>query len=254
MTELPACVRLALWVTDAWSSESDASLTHAIERALPDIDHVSGLVEQLRLWRGIGEGALLVALPSPGDPTGLPRCGPTALQEAIDAGEAVFVPGIGGLAIPQDSTFGSEGARGRRLDFTVHEADALPTHRLQALAVPDLERRVTRAMREATEAGDRLGGQPLLGSMAREVADARLGGQWALPAGLPERARSVIVMAGAAASIARTAMEYPDGALDSTTAAARASVVRDLAREADAVLADAANAACAAMAGWVPSR
>lgn len=252
MPEMPASVRVALWVTHAWSGAMP--LAGALQRALPDVDHVEGLVEQLRVWHDLGEGALLVALPSPGDVTGLPRTGPVALQDAVDGGEAVFVPGIGGMLVPHGSTFGSLGAQGYRLDWMAHEADPVPTHRIEALDPGELERRLQQAVRAATLEGERLGGQPFAGEMAREVADARLGGDWALPDSLGERARRVIVSAGTAAVVAELGLHQPDGALDAATRSARDAVLRRLGREADSVLAEVTNAACAAMAGWVPAR
>lgn len=252
MPELPASVRVALWVTHAWTGRMP--LTSALERALPDIDHVTGLVEQLRVWQDLGEGALLAALPSPGDAAGLPRTGPVALEDAVAAGEAVFVPGIGGMLVPHASTFGSPGATGHRIDWVAHEAASVPTHRVESLTPGDLERRLQLAMREAAADGERVGGQPFVGSMAREVADARLGGDWALPESVPERARRVIVTAGTAAVVAELGLTGPDGAVDVATRSARDTVLRRLGREADAVLAEATNAACAAVAGWIPAR
>ena len=56
MPELPASVRLSLWVTQAWAS--GASLEKAIGLAMPDVDHVAGDLAQLGLWRDLGEQAL----------------------------------------------------------------------------------------------------------------------------------------------------------------------------------------------------
>ena len=47
-------------------------------RAHPDLDHVTGDPgARLDLWRDFGESAVLVALPRPGDLTGMPRAGST---------------------------------------------------------------------------------------------------------------------------------------------------------------------------------
>ena len=83
MPELPASVRVAAWVTHAWAG--GVTLTEAVERALPDVDHTEGLVEQLRLWRDLGEAAVLVALPSPGDLAGLGPLQRDLLRAGIEA-------------------------------------------------------------------------------------------------------------------------------------------------------------------------
>lgn len=252
MPELPAAVRVALWVTQAWTS--DLPLETALARALPDIDHVTGLEEQLTLWHDLGEGALLCALPSPGATTTLPRTKPVALQQAVDAGEAVFVPGLGGLLVPTESAYGSEGAQGRRLDWHAHEADPVPVHRVEALDLAGLEARLGVALREVTEDASRIGGRPFAGEIARELADTRLGGDWALPDVLSERARRVIALAATASVVATVGLEHMDGALDAATREARERLLRRLGRDADLVLAEATNAACAQIAGWVPAR
>ena len=83
MPELPASVRIALWVTSAW--RGGESLESAVDSALPDVDAVGPGVRTLDLWHDLGERTVLVALPSSGDPTSLPRCGPDALDAAVGA-------------------------------------------------------------------------------------------------------------------------------------------------------------------------
>ena len=65
MSELPASVRLALWITASW--RGDLGTTDALGRAFPDLDHVAGDLARLDVWRDLGEQALFVALPRPGD-------------------------------------------------------------------------------------------------------------------------------------------------------------------------------------------
>ena len=81
MPELPASVRLALWTTAAWNG--GPSLEKALAAALPDVDHVAGDLGRLDLWHDLGERALLVALPAPGDLAGVPSARPEA-QGAAD--------------------------------------------------------------------------------------------------------------------------------------------------------------------------
>lgn len=248
MFELPASLRVALWSTSLLASGGD--LARVSPRALPDVDHVAGLLDRLTLWRALGESAVLVALPGPGDVTGLPRTGAEAVDAAVDAGEAVYVPGIGGLLVPEHSTFGSSG---RRIDWHHHDADPVPVHRVEALSLRQLERRLHDTVARAQRDLEAVGGQPFADSLAREIADNRLGGAWGLPDDLDDRGYRVITLAGTVGAAARLGLEH-SGALDARTAVDREGVLRALARDADSVLADAANASCAQIAGWVPVR
>ena len=251
MSELPASVRVALWVTHAWSGGT--TLTEAVQRALPDIDHTEGLTEHVGLWRDLGEGALLVALPGPGDVAGLPRCGPVAMDAATEAGEALFVAGLGGLLVPEHSTFGSAGAEGHRIDWVAHDADPFPPHRIEALEPSQLERHLRRRILETVDELEVIGGAPWADDLTRDLLDDRLGADWSLPPSLPGRARKVIGVA-ATLSLAAELGLGTSGAVSAAGDAGRATALRRLHRDAERTLADATNAACAAFAGWVPTR
>lgn len=251
MAELPASVRIALWVTHAWSGAT--TLSDAVARALPDVDHTEGLVEQLELWHDLGESALLVALPGPGDTAGLPRSGPIATGAAVEAGEALFVPALGGLLVPEHSTFGSAGAEGHRMDWMAHDADPVPPHRLEALEATQIERHLRRRMLEAIDELDSIGGAPWADDLTRDLVDDRLGADWALPPSLPDRARKVIGLAGIL-SLAASMGLGASGTLSAAHEQSRATALGGLHRDAERALADATNAACAAVAGWVPAR
>lgn len=251
MPELPASVRVALWVTHAWAT--GAPLTDALRLALPDVDHTEGLVEQVRVWRDLGEAALLVALPGPGDLAGLPRCGPIATDAAVEAGEAIFVAGLGGMLVPTVSTFGSPGAQGLRIDWFEHDADPLPPHRVEALELSQLERHLRRQLLESIDELDRIGGTPWADNLARDLVDERLGARWSLPDSLPPRARKVIGLAGTVSVAVDVGLES-SGAVTAAHDSARTDALRRLSRECERTLADATNAACAQIAGWIPSR
>ena len=248
MLELPGSLRVALWATSVLAAGGD--LSQVAPRALPDVDHVSGLADRLALWRDLGEAAVLVALPGPGDVAGLPQTDAQTRDAAVEAGEAVFVPGIGGLLIPEHSTFGSSG---RRVDWHHHDASPVPVHRVEALSHRQLERRLLEVVTTAQRDLEDVGGHPFADSLARELADSRLGGAWGLPDGIDDRAYRVITLAGTAATAARLGLEHV-GATGARTAAEREGVLRGLVHSADGILADAANAACAQLAGWVPAR
>lgn len=248
MLELPGSVRVALWATRALTG--GCPVEEVAPRALPDVDHVSGLVPALSLWRDLGESAVLVALVGSGDLTGLPGCPPEARDAAVEAEECVLVPGIGGILVPEHSTFGSSG---RRVDWSPFDADPVPLHRVEMLSLSDLERSLRSLLATAMADLESAGGHPFVDSLGREIADQRLGGAWGLPDSLSERAYRVISLAGTAAAAARIGLEH-SGALSARTAADREQALRALAKGADRHLAEATNAACAAVAGWVPAR
>ena len=255
MPELPASVRLALWTTAAWRDGADPA--EILAAALPDIDHVAGDLGRLDLWRELGERALLVALPAPGDLHGMPGASPSAQGAAADAGECVFVPGVGGMLVPTLAAFGRASGSaldvGTRLDWRAFDADPVPRHRVEALDVSQLERHLRLDLMEATEALDRVGGRPFDAAAAREVAEAALGGRWGLPPGVPARAQRVLALAGTVGQIVDAALSGPDDTLDVHTSQRRRCLVQGLQRRADHALADAANSACAVLAGWRPA-
>ena len=248
MLELPGSVRVALWATRCLAG--DLPVEQVAPRALPDVDHVAGLVPALSLWRDLGESAVLVALGGSGGLSGVPRCSPQALAAVAEAGECLVVPGVGGLLVPEHSTFGSSG---RRVDWTPFDADPVPVHRVEMLSLSHLERSLQTLLAEAMADLEAAGGHPFVDSLGREIAEQRLGGAWGLPDGLPERAYRVITLAGTASAAARIGLEH-SGAVTARTAADREQALRALAKGADAHLVDATNAACAAVAGWVPAR
>ena len=248
MFELPGSVRVALWATVVIGSGGD--LAGVAPRALPDVDHVAGLLDRLTLWRDLGEGAVLVALPSAGHVASLPLTDDEARDAAVEAGEALFVAGIGGVLVPEHSTYGSSG---RRVDWHAFDAEPVPVHRVEAISHRQLERDLLELVTTARDDLVRVGGQPFADSLAREIADNRLGGAWGLPDALDDRAYRVITLAGTVGAAARIGTEH-SGAIDARTAANRDATLLALARGADRLLADATNAACAQLAGWVPAR
>lgn len=254
MPELPASVRLSLWTTHAWATGTP--VRDAIGRALPDLDHVAGDLDRLTLWRELGEQALLVALPAPGDLVGVPAASAEAQGAAAVGGECVFVPGLGGMLVPTISTYGAgpEGGLdvGTRVDWTAYDAEPVPRHRVEALEPSQLERHLREEIRSATEAIDAVGGRPFGATAARELADASMGGRWGLPTGLPSRAARVIALAGTVATVVDVALAAGDGALTATEAGARHRLLLRLQRASERALADATNAACAVLAGWRP--
>lgn len=251
--ELPASVRLALWVTSAW--QGNLSLEDAVHRAHPDIDHVQGAQPPLRAWAEIGEPALFVALPRPGDLTGVPGCPASAGAHAAESGECVYVAGVGGLLVPTLSSFGPDDDRGLRVDWTAYDADPVPRHRLEMLDLREVERAFAGRLHEHTEQLEATGGAPW-GSEARVRAEATLGRQdWALPEPMPATALRVMTLAataGALADQAIAAVGLGSHGVDLGTSTARERLLRRLAADADLALAAATNVAVMALAGWRP--
>jgi hypothetical protein len=254
VAELPASVRLAAWVTSAW--HGDLRLEEAIQRSHPDIDHVDGAMSPLRAWAEVGERALFVALPRPGDLTGLPGCPVSAGGHAAQSGECVYVAGVGGLLVPTLSSFGPDEDRGLRADWTAYDADPVPRHRIEMLDLREVERSLAGRLHELTEQLESTGGTPW-GTRGRIRAEALLEQQdWALPAEMPTtalRVMTVAATAGALAEEAVTSVDLGSHGVDVGTSGARERLLRRLGADADLALAAATNVAVMSLAGWRPA-
>lgn len=254
VSELPASVRLALWVTAAWSG--DLPTREALARSFPDVDHVAGDLARLDVWRDLGEGALFVALPRPGDVSGMPRASTAATAHAAEAGECVYVAGIGGLLVPTLTSFGPEGDVGLRVDWTAYDAEPVPRHRLEMLELRDVERTLMTRLAEHTARLTDIGGQPW-GREARAAAESALDTRlWGVPRTTPGRALRIMSLAGTASQLANRAGSLTalgsDG-VDTPTMTSRSSALRSLGGDADTALAEATNVAVMSLAGWRPA-
>lgn len=249
-------MRTAVWVTAAWHGhDGGAGLEASLASAHPDIDHVEGDLARLPLWRDFGESALLVALPRPGDVSGMPRTSPEVAGAAAAAGECVYVAGMGGLLVPEQSTFGPEGDEGTRVTWTAYEAEPVARHVLEALDLGDLERSLATAVAAGAATLEAVEGRPWT-SAPRDSAERVLAnGRWGLPGGLPARAVRVMTMAARTAVIAEEGLRMAAAgpALDVHSSVQRELELRRLASAADAVLAGATNVAVMALAGWRPA-
>jgi hypothetical protein len=253
VSELPASVRLALWVTASW--RSDLSTKDALARAFPDVDHVAGDLARLDVWRDLGEHALFVALPRPGDVSRMPPGSVAASAHAADSGECVFVAGLGGVLVPTLSEFGPEGDIGLRADWTAYDADPVPRHRLEMLDLREIDRHLHARLHEHARRFESVGGHPW-GTEARADAESDLDAAlWGIPSGTSGRALRIMALASNVSRLAhRTASitAMGSGGLDAGTAATRTVLLRDLAADADAALTDATNVAVMSIAGWRP--
>lgn len=226
MPELPSSVRVALWTSYAWSLGADPSTVLA--RALPDVDLVLGLEDTLALWRELGEQAVYAALPRPGASGLLPRCTPEAFDAATCAGEAVFVAGVGGLAVPHLVAFGSddprarsaaEGARaqdrgerdtrgqGLAVRWETFDAEPVPVHRLAGLDVAGADHRLRSGVHTAIDA---LGDGGWADAWQRE-RPTQVEHRWSLPPDLPARVRGLLVRAGSVLEITDAGLTHAQG-------------------------------------------
>ena len=261
MPVLPASVRLALWTTLSW--QGGLAPAKVLARALPDVDHVAGDLGRLELWHELGEQALFVALPRPGDTTRLPRTSPEALAHAVDTGECVFVASLGGLLVPTVTEYGRAGDTGLRADWTAYDAEPTPRHQLEMLDLGHIERALVTSITRHAADFETTGGAPW-DEHHREAAEGAVRhAVWGLPEQIPARAVRVITTAarvgalvdaaaveGVAGAVGVVAARGPVAAVD---AHRREQLLRSLAAEADVALGDATNVAVMAMAGWRPA-
>ena len=212
--ELPASVRVALWVSHAWARGLDPEA--AVARALPDVDIVLALPEQVALWGELGERSLYAALPRPGARGLLPPCGEECLDHASFVGEAVFVPGVGAVSVPRHVTFGAQ-EPGLALRWETHDAHPVPVHRLAGVDVAGADLDLRQAVHAAI---DDLGDGGWADAWQRDRPE-RVEQQWALPSELPERVRGLVVRAGAILEICEAGLEHAEGSTTTGLAAAR---------------------------------
>lgn len=255
MFELPASVRLALWVTHSWNG--GPPLRSALGRSFPDLDHVAGDLHRLDLWRDLGERALFVALPRAGDTTRMPPGSLEAAAEATDVGECVFVPALGGVLVPTLTEFGPPGDTGVRADWRAFEADPMPLHRLEMLDLRQVHRALLGRLAAHADRFESVGGAPWRAEVRDDVEHGDRPTAWGVPDSTPAEVMPVM---GLAAGVSRVAHRtgaltaLGSGGLSAATSAARAMLLRSLAADADDALTDAANIAVMTIAGWRPRR
>jgi hypothetical protein len=248
---LPVSVRLALWATAAYAGQ--LPLAEVVCRAHPDLDHVAGDLDRLSVWHDLGEHAVLVALPRPGNLSGMPRGSTELIAAATDAGECVYVPGLGGALVPTIEIFGPAGDRGTQVTWTAYDADPVPTHVLEALSLGEIELSLRQSLLEATARIDALDTQPW-DARLRSLADHLPGDAWGLPTGLPRRAHRIMATAsliGAATELGLSSHAQSQ-VLTSALTERRRVLLTDLEAVADTAMAAAATVAALSLAGLRP--
>jgi len=251
MPVLPLSVRLALWATAAYAGQ--LPVEEVVARAHPDLDHIAGDLELLRLWRDLGERAVLVALPRPGNLLGMPRGSAELIAAATDAGECVYVPGVGGALVPTIESFGPAGDLGTQVTWTAYDADPVPIHVLEALSLGEIELRFRQDLLEATARIEALDATPW-NARLRSMADDLPGGAWGLPTGLPPRAHRVMATAAhiSVATELGLTVHAESEVLTSQLTEQRRRLLTDLDAVADTAMAAAATVAALSLAGRRP--
>ena len=246
-------MRLALWATASYAGR--LPLEEVMSRALPDVDHVGGDVDRLALWRDLGERVVLVALPRPGDLSGMPRGSADLIAAATEAGECVYVPGIGGALVPTVESYGPEGDQGTQVTWTAYDADPVPVHALEALSLNELDLRFRQELAEQTRQIDALDARPWSGSPARAMADSAVSAAgWGLPEGLPPRALRVMSTASVVSLGTELGLQIDSPALTSATDERRRVLLTALLASADRAVATAATVGALSIAGMRPGR
>lgn len=249
MPDLPASVRVALWASAAFNAAAD--LDSVAFKALPDIDDISGLHACLTLWRDVGERVVLVALPRPGHLAGMPS-GPVEMTTAAqEVQEVVFVPGLGGALVPEISSYGPDGDRGWRADWTAYPSDPMPQHVVQAMSVADVELRLRTSVAELTSHLEMIPGSTMAGAAAEVFARRRVSTSWGMPEGVPSRCARVIALAGSVITLSDIGLADGMQSVNSASTQSREVLLRRLHDEAAAALAVATNVAAMHFAGWV---
>jgi hypothetical protein len=252
MPALPLSVRFALWATV--SVRGELGPDDAVASAHLGFDHIAGEpAGRLELWRDIGESAVLVALPRPGDLTGMPRAGLDGSGAAADAGECVFVPGMGGLLVPTLTTFGPEEDEGTAVDWAAYDSEPVPRHRLEALSLRELDHELAEAVRDGYSTLEAIDGRPWA-AQPREHTERRLETRtWGVPPATSLRALRLMLIAARIAVIVEEGLRLAaTPALDVHSSSRREVGLRSLQSVADRVLAGATNLAVMELAGWRP--
>ena len=181
MADLPVSVRMCLWVTRAWTSGH--ALADAVAAAHPDIGEVAGDVGRLALWHDLGEEAVLVALPAPGDAYGMPISAPESLAAAVAAGECLVAPALGGVLVPTVDEYGPETDRGSRVTWTAYDADPIRHHQIEALELRTSTQELAEAVTVAIDGLGRLGGEPFRAE--RPLHGGEAASRWGIPSACP---------------------------------------------------------------------
>ena len=186
----------------------------------------------------------------------MPRGSADLVAAATEAGECVFVPGIGGALVPTIESFGPEGDQGTQVTWTAYDAEPVPVHTLEALSLAEVDLRFRQELAEQTRQIDALDAQavdrPGPGTRRRVGAPARHG---ACPTACPSARCGVLSTASVVSlgtELGLTIAAPP--ALTSATDERRRVLLTSLLASADRAVATAATVSALSLAGMRPGR
>ncbi len=252
VSSLPVSVRVALWATAAYQGRLD--IAQVMTLAAPDVPCHGGRLDALGIWQSLGEQAVLVALPRPGDIASMPRGSGDFVAAATDAGECVYVAGLGAALVPRWGFAGGPGERSPMLTWELHDCQPMPVHQLEALSLREIDMTLRQELIAAIADLESMHAQPWAGHGLRELADARIGaqtgGRLGLPEGLPARTLRTIALSSTLAAVADVGLEQLPDAQSLADTFARTERLRRLQVVADTCLAAATSVAAMSLAGW----
>ncbi|WP_432547284.1 hypothetical protein [Kineococcus sp. SYSU DK004] len=262
MLDLPRSARLAAWGTGvlAGTAGLQAAVTavvrddepHAVrwDATAPDLPGLPAardgdLALLLAALAECPGAQLLVVLPVPGDPRGLPGPPPVNVA-ALEAGECVVAEVAGSAQrwalLPEVAEFGSVWEPGAHVTWSV--LAAAPRRAPESSSVADSERELRLALGTATQALASLDVARWREDAADRIAAVRDGALApdAVPPGLPPRAARVLQTAARVLAIVELASEDDGAAITSHEAASRARALREVGAVARRAVTAAVNA------------
>jgi hypothetical protein len=199
-------------------------------------DHESLSAALLRL-RAAGAVAFRVAIPVPGDPTGLGGP-PNFNTDALDAGEAVITEGASYGLVPSIRAFGPPGDQGYFVTWNC-QAAALPASELQ---LNDADQDLSKALLGAGDALEKLdvsSWRPEVATLLQDLRSGQIGEP--LPRAFSARAQTTAARGARILAIVNFALNDDGGAVSATTAQSRRDTLTPLARAARHALVAACN-------------
>jgi hypothetical protein len=246
MVTLPRSARLAAWGT-AWLHR-EVSVDDVVRRVqgddephdvadVPGSVHAVALAEALPLLHTAGATSFRVALPAPGDPSGL--AGPPELTgDAVDAGEAVLTVGAPYALIPDVQAFGPPGDQGHVVTWRCR--DAAPPPRGESLS--EAQHALAQALLQAGDVLTDLDVAAWRPEVATLLADLRTGQTGEpLPRGFPPQAQTLAARSARLLAVVGFALDDDGGAVSAAAARSRRDALAPLERVARHALSAACN-------------
>jgi hypothetical protein len=186
----------------------------------------------------------------------MPRGSAELIAAATDAGECVYVPGIGAALVPTIEHFGPAGDQGTGVTWSVYDCDPVPVHALEALSLREIDQGFRQELMDHTRTIEDLDARPWAGSPFRSMADELTTGQWGLPDGVPTRATTIITLAASVGLATELGLsdEAQSQVLTGAIAEQRHMVLTHLEASADRAMAAAATVAALTIGGLRPGR